>query len=231
MNPLTQALPVSYTNQTTPVYSASVKPTQHISPLSLDAIKAHASIASAQNPLRAAFGTAPRLALIDDANVKSLVSRPQQTSQVDVSALMKQLDSLPGFEMARHRAKKENPSWSTQKLDAAVTEYKKWWVLKKASGLTTPFPMLSDTVDAIWHAHILHTEEYTRESLKFFGEYLHHKPYTTPNAQETSERFKVGVSQFASFANAYEALFGEALQPSWQDAIDFTERFKAQHGS
>lgn len=155
------------------------------------------------------------------------VAAESKVTDISVKRLMKTLDGFEGISYARHRVKKENPSWTEAKLNAAVKEYKRWWVLKNVCGLERPFPMLSDTVDTVWHAHLLFTQHYAAESNAFFGEFLHHSPYTTTESKATALRFREGVAQFSDFVGAYEETFGEPLGDSWQDAVAFVKKYNA----
>merc|ERR1712224_390849 len=87
-------------------------------------------------------------------------------------------------------------------------EYFRWWVLQKIFP-NLNFPMLSDRVDAFWHAHLLHTREYERESKAFFGYFLHHSPYGALNPSETEANFDNGIARFQQMKDIYFSTFHE----------------------
>ena len=141
-----------------------------------------------------------------------------------VDIWQKQLDDMPGIKLAAKRLKKEKKDWSNEKLDKVVAEYKKWLMLKKAFP-DAPFPMLSDTVDAVWHAHILYTREYHRECHQFFGEYLHHSPYGRLEDNLQKLGWERGVVDFDLFKAYYQKLFNHKLLPPWNDAEALVNKF------
>jgi hypothetical protein len=66
------------------------------------------------------------------------------------------------LDCVRSRVAKENPDWTTTRVDTAVAEYRKWLVLialKKFDKLG----MCSTDVDEVWHAHILFTRKYAAD--------------------------------------------------------------------
>lgn len=153
-----------------------------------------------------------------------------EQSNAKIDELMSILDKFEGIHLARYRVQRENPNWTRKEINAAVKEYKRWLILKKEFGVASPFPMLSDRVDALWHAHILHTEHYQHETQQFFGEFLHHTPYTTPMPEETHHRFSNGIQQFPKFKESYETIFHEPLGGAWEDAIGFVGRWEERWG-
>jgi len=136
------------------------------------------------------------------------------------------LSQLTGMKHAKKRVAKDNPQWTADEVDNGFKEYLKFWILKRKLGLTTHIPMLSDTVDQFWHAHILHTVLYQRECQVFFNDFLHHQPYTTLTQSETKQRFSDGVKAFDVFQRAYQEEFGYPLTQPWHDAIEFIEKQK-----
>lgn len=68
----------------------------------------------------------------------------------------------------------DQEGWSPEHVEEAVRRYKNFLVLlgKHPHELLAPAP----DIDEIWHAHILHTEEYTRDCEAIFGAYVHHRP-------------------------------------------------------
>ena len=58
----------------------------------------------------------------------------------------------------------------------AVQQYRNYLFLKFKYGKTHSLPPSSD-IDEVWHAHILHTEEYTEFCQNVFGFFLHHHPH------------------------------------------------------
>ena len=81
---------------------------------------------------------------------------------------------LPTMDLSRFvaRVRRENPDWTEERLAAAEAGYRQFWFEAKSIPNHRP----SRDVDEIWHAHILHTREYIRDSQAYFGYYFHHTP-------------------------------------------------------
>lgn len=103
---------------------------------------------------------------------------------------------------------KKHPFWSRAKIERLVVEYRRFLTLNLIHG--SHVSMYSKAVDQMWHAHILHTEEYGMFCHRAFGYYLHHEP--------ESETSRSSVSAEA-FLKKYEAAFGktdmEFYRPWW----------------
>ena len=65
--------------------------------------------------------------------------------------------------------------WTQSEAQEAVRAYKNFLILiykyPKAGVVPT------SEIDEVWHAHILHTKEYTRDCHAIFGRYVHHAPF------------------------------------------------------
>ena len=69
----------------------------------------------------------------------------------------------------------EGFGWSADQADRVEARYKKWLFLRrKHDGELMP---PTQDIDAFWHAHILDTMAYHRDTAAIFGRYLHHYPY------------------------------------------------------
>lgn len=66
----------------------------------------------------------------------------------------------------------------------AVEQYRHYLFLKIKYGKTHALPPSLD-IDEVWHAHILHTEEYTEFCQQAFGFFLHHHPHHGKNNELT----------------------------------------------
>lgn len=64
-------------------------------------------------------------------------------------------------------------------IDSAVVEYRRFMglIAKGNRGVS----MISKTVDAVWHAHILHTRDYADFCQAVFGRFIHHAPHNSVN--------------------------------------------------
>src|SRR4051812_20170867 len=92
-------------------------------------------------------------------------------------------------QIARALAAAEKVSRQSNLAKGAAREnYARWLALKACY----PRIVLSPTseIDAVWHAHILHTKKYMQDCARLFGGYLHHTPrgrVSTAAARRTRE--------------------------------------------
>jgi len=70
----------------------------------------------------------------------------------------------------------------------------------------------------MWHAHILDTEKYAKDSQAIFGRFLHHWPYSGLMGSEDATRQRAyGEETSRLVREAFGALAG---RPSWVDVLD-----------
>ena len=92
--------------------------------------------------------------------------------------------------------------WIVEEAQETVRKYKNFLILSFL--YPDVFIVPTKPIDELWHDHILHTENYTRDCHQIFGQYLHHQPSTdTPE-----EKTKLDNS-YSKTANLYEKEFGE----------------------
>jgi hypothetical protein len=111
------------------------------------------------------------------------------------------------LDQVRSRVAKESPDWAIERVDTAVSEYRKWLVLC-ALDKFGKLGMCSADVDKVWHAHILFTRKYAADCEVLCGRFIHHEP--------TSEKEKLtrdGTSAKNTQA-ALKEIFGE-VHPVW----------------
>lgn len=87
-------------------------------------------------------------------------------------------NQLPIFDLSKvmARVSKKNPDWDADRLATAEREYRRYLLLCKVYPGSRISP--SSDVDQVWHAHILHTQQYANDSNRYFGFYLHHEPFS-----------------------------------------------------
>lgn len=86
----------------------------------------------------------------------------QLIDSVDLSAVVNRLVQVDG--------------WKEKDALEAAAQYRRYLFLKLKYGQDFALPPSLD-IDEVWHAHILHTEDYCRFSEAAFGYYLHHHPH------------------------------------------------------
>ena len=83
--------------------------------------------------------------------------------------------------------------WRRSDAEEAANQYRNFLYLKKKYGAEYSLPPSKD-IDEVWHAHILHTEEYMNFCEFFFGKYLHHQPGVIRSeygAKDSKEMFSI----------------------------------------
>lgn len=84
----------------------------------------------------------------------------------------------------KNKVMREN-SWDNNTWELALKEYNRFLILRKKYPSTILVP--NELVDAVWHAHILNTEQYHKDCNRLFGKYLHHVPHLEDNVSEENE--------------------------------------------
>jgi hypothetical protein len=95
------------------------------------------------------------------------------------------------------------PGWSAETADKVEEKYKMWLFLKlKYQNEVIP---PSREIDAFWHAHILDSHSYFRDTQAIFGKYLHHYPYFGMRGKADHERL---LSAFENTKKIYRDEYG-----------------------
>ena len=130
-----------------------------------------------------------------------------------VRCLSQETTSPMDMDMSRFvpRLLKDHPDVfeSEIQVENAVREYKKMLVMVQMYPTAPVVP--SKPVDMVWHAHILDTQNYTRDCLRMFGQYLHHAP-SFGNAPEDKEML---LEKYDVMLDLYEKTFGEKAPQVW----------------
>lgn len=77
--------------------------------------------------------------------------------------------------------------WSKKHAIAACQQYRNYLFLKKKYGSNYTLPPSID-IDEVWHAHILHSEDYYAFCKQVFGHFLHHHPHHGKNNEVSSQK-------------------------------------------
>jgi hypothetical protein len=90
-------------------------------------------------------------------------------------------------------------------ITVAIAEYRKFMALIAAGhhGLS----MISPLVDEVWHAHILHTQDYADFCRTAVGRFVHHQP--------NSSRDPIPATEGPRFIEIYHTVYGE-LPDVWK---------------
>jgi len=134
-----------------------------------------------------------------------------QTNTVEQMLLPKneKLTEIENLDLERLRYKllKDQPQrgWGGEKFDIALTEYKRFLILKVLHPEKSFAP--TSLMDEIWHLHILDTKAYMRDCKSIFNKYLHHAPsFGQYNSEEQNSRL---VNSRRNLEELYPEHFGE----------------------
>ncbi|MBY0544084.1 MAG: glycine-rich domain-containing protein-like [Gammaproteobacteria bacterium] len=105
-------------------------------------------------------------------------------SSINLDAFIQQVYSLDLSTVLDRLVNVEN--WHTKAAQTAIMQYRNFLILKKKYGDHYILPP-SHEIDEVWHAHILHTEEYSSFCTKIYGCFLHHHPHLGKEARSLNE--------------------------------------------
>lgn len=121
-----------------------------------------------------------RFAAVIEINYKTKVIDMEKINQQTINRAKFKIDSLNLHEV-KERVIKEK-EWTTEEVDLAEKQYKTFLLIIFL--YPGEFFVPNTKIDAIWHQHILFTQQYAHDCEKIFGYYLHH----TPDATELSDQ-------------------------------------------
>ena len=98
--------------------------------------------------------------------------------------------------------KREN-NWYEETWLLASKEYLRFLKLRQKYPSVTLVP--NELIDAVWHAHILNTEQYHNDCNSLFGKYLHHVPHLDDDVSEENEQGYLETQQL------FQSEFGEPM--------------------
>ena len=101
-----------------------------------------------------------------------------------------------------NKVKREN-NWDEATWALASKEYLRFLKLRQKYPSVTLVP--NELIDAVWHAHILNTEQYHADCDRLFGKYLHHVPHLDDDVSEENEQGYLETQQL------FQSEFGEAM--------------------
>ncbi len=99
--------------------------------------------------------------------------------------------------------------WKKSLALKAVQQYRNYLFLKFKYNNTHSLPPSLD-IDEVWHAHILHTEEYAEFCQNVFGFFLHHQPHHGKDNQLTDADIAKSFEQETQ--KLYYLEFGEYIE-------------------
>jgi hypothetical protein len=99
--------------------------------------------------------------------------------------------------------------WKEEWVLKAVQQYRNYLFLKIKYGKTHGLPPSVD-IDEVWHAHILHTEEYIEFCQNAFGFFLHHHPHHGKDGEFTDADIAKAFEQETQ--KLYYSEFGEYIE-------------------
>ena len=102
--------------------------------------------------------------LTERTNIPAIIDLKQALQYIQSADLSSTEDRLTNID-----------NWPRKTAIQAVGDYRNYLYLRKKYSDQALTP--SYEIDEAWHAHILHTREYTKFCHELFGYYLHHDPH------------------------------------------------------
>jgi len=136
------------------------------------------------------------------------------TIAMDVSPLQRQRLALvdaedfgPVIRKVREESTKQGGRLLTRDTEAGVLALKQYY----AVALLDPFNehAVSDHVDPYWHAHILHTTQYTRFCERVFGQYIHHEPLDHADTKQVARVAELYRYTYGVFCRMFSYVDGD----------------------
>jgi hypothetical protein len=141
--------------------------------------------------------TTARRAMAYPQKIQDLDTVRQYIDQIDFTMLKSKL-TAPVSE--------EGFGWTVDQADRAEARSKKWLFLRrKYDGEILP---PTHEIDAFWHAHILDTMAYHRDTAAILGRYLHHYPYFGMRGEDDNRAL---VNAFDNTKQRYLEEYGEEI--------------------
>jgi len=100
------------------------------------------------------------MSILSDNRQRFCLDVPESIRSLDLSRIEKKLATTLATD--------------AEELMVAVERYRGFLTLLVESGETV---VPTDDIDEVWHAHILDTRAYARDSAALFGRFMHHNPY------------------------------------------------------
>lgn len=114
------------------------------------------------------------------------------------------IDSLNLDRYLAKLASREPANWTPDRLQDAAKEYRRFLRLRQIYPHVEFVP--TETMDAVWHEHILDTRHYGPDMIRIFGHFLHHVPEYP--GEDSGHDLSDGLTTTAMF---YREAFGEEL--------------------
>jgi len=126
-----------------------------------------------------------------------------------------QLDLAPiAYQLKHSDATRE---WNEVQIQRAIAQYRQFLYLVVLYPERTLVP--TETIDQVWHCHILDTMKYAQDCEQIFGYFVHHFPYFGVRGERDRRNWQDGVQQTQAL---FEEHFGiDNTNPQvWSQAAD-----------
>ncbi len=110
----------------------------------------------------------------------------------------------------------EGQGWTKEQCEIAELEYKRFLNLIYVFKNAVP----TKAIDIFWHQHILDTRAYAEDSIRLFGEFLHHFPYFGMFGEEDNQNL---IDSFEQTKHRYKELYGEELDRANGFSADYNK--------
>ncbi|MBX4187417.1 MAG: hypothetical protein KW802_04190 [Candidatus Doudnabacteria bacterium] len=144
----------------------------------------------------------------------STIAMPISPLQRGRLELIDNEDFGPVTRKTREELEKQAVSLSVEEADAGILALKQYYAVALLDPLNEH--AVSDVIDPYWHAHILHTRQYTEFCEKVLGQYMHHDPLDhadTAKVAYVARLYRYTVSVYGQMFNHVDERFYPSNQP------------------
>ena len=121
-------------------------------------------------------------------------------------------------------ARAQRDGLETNDPQAVLKEYERFLQLAAASRGTGEASVPPPHVDSLWHAHLLHTQDYAQKCKELGCNFIDHEPWDPARGEEV---IRADFMRYQRTLERYEEMFGEtapsSIWPKDADARDMCE--------
>lgn len=117
-------------------------------------------------------------------------------------------DPVKALDLTKYLTKlrrRDPAKWTPERLALADREYRRFLDLRRLGIVTALVP--SETMDTVWHEHILDTRNYALDMERLFGAFVHHEP----NYEDDEAAMAAMDDALHATMTAYLDVFGEEM--------------------
>jgi hypothetical protein len=129
---------------------------------------------------------------------------------ISAANALAEIEAALDLSQIRRKLAAHSAAYSPRQLDTMEGEYQKFLALHRANPDAKIVPC--ETVDTIWHQHILDTIAYRRDCERIFGRFIDHYPYFGTRGPDDAKSL---IDCYDETLRLYRDAFGEPPTDTW----------------